>query len=831
MIEQPQIEELYNLEVFFCKVQPEMLIERSGINSDIVSYNNISMQDYLSCFDALQFNLTRDEISERYKHVMDIITGNTGVFGLLRDSGETMLRLVAGVPTCRIEDVICWSQVGQAVGQDQIVMAWLASRDVKDGKNRVQNNPFMWPAILRSDDVCLNKIIDKGLYENHFHLNGSTQNFALTWCVLMNHPSIINSLLNDKVINEIRLERRVPIHGFMNLDQNKLLLHASMIRALLFSYIIGKYQSEEVIKCWKSFAILSTANKVSSLVESLRWTYGEVFRQNTNEWKCLDYAVSRHLYKPDLKNGIRLLGGERAFLYSCFFQSFDGQFGEELNDLLYLYLLIKVQFRRLFIQVNKMKGFGNFSDYQDRKDIIYDRMKEYKSEALRMAIIAPITDNHVEGLEARIMTKYSASVIRDNIVNKDLDIKRHAKYDFKERDFSNNYFYVLHFPKHKIIASSKGNNDIRVRNNSTRKHAELAARSIVFLSDRDYSTFSRIKGIDACSHEIGCRPETFSTEYRYLRAKTTLGFTYHVGEDYLGLCDGLRAIDEAIRFLELQRGDRIGHALALGIDPNNYYKQKRYVIYMPAQDLLDNCIWLLERSVELGVSISADNREKMKNKAYDMLSAILNDNKNISLRDYYDSWKLRGDHPSLYITGEYVSEKRNYISYNRYKEAVENGLDRIRRNYTVTNLYFQYHYNTDAIRKGSAVQCVKVEKWLIDAMSEMQQAMIRHVSRLGISIECNPTSNKLIGPFDKYSEHPMMRFNSSGLNNACTGNDLMVTINTDDLGIFDTSLENEYAVMLRGIMEWMDSHGYEEKNRAYDYLDSVRQMGEKIRFC
>ena len=59
----------------------------------------------------------------------------------------------------------------------------------------------------------------------------------------------------------------------------------------------------------------------------------------------------------------------------------------------------------------------------------------------------------------------------------------------------------------------------------------------------------------------------------------------------------------------------------------------------------------------------------------------------------------------------------------------------------------------------------------------------------------------------------------------------MVTINTDDLGIFDTSLENEYAVMLRGIMEWMDSHGYEEKNRAYDYLDSVRQMGEKIRFC
>lgn len=80
----------------------------------------------------------------------------------------------------------------------------------------------------------------------------------------------------------------------------------------------------------------------------------------------------------------------------------------------------------------------------------------------------------------------------------------------------------------------------------------------------------RVYGIDACSNEIGCRPETFATEFRYLRHvselrykipwyRTTvehyeeLGLTYHAGEDFLDITDGIRAIDEAINFLELQK--------------------------------------------------------------------------------------------------------------------------------------------------------------------------------------------------------------------------------------------------------------------------------------
>lgn len=88
--------------------------------------------------------------------------------------------------------------------------------------------------------------------------------------------------------------------------------------------------------------------------------------------------------------------------------------------------------------------------------------------------------------------------------------------------------------------------------------------------------------------EIGCRPEVFGWVFRVLKNTTEaevnplygerlpqLKITYHVGEDFLDVADGLRAIDEAIRFLQLDYGDRLGHALALGVDVRKWYTVKK----------------------------------------------------------------------------------------------------------------------------------------------------------------------------------------------------------------------------------------------------------------
>lgn len=116
-------------------------------------------------------------------------------------------------------------------------------------------------------------------------------------------------------------------------------------------------------------------------------------------------------------------------------------------------------------------------------------------------------------------------------------------------------------------------------------------------------------GIDAANSEIFARPEVFAQAFRYLRESTCevcgadvlsdLGMTYHVGEDYLDVVDGLRAVDELIHYMQFRNGDRLGHAMVLGIDANAYYSRAHYNIILPKQVLLDNIVWLYYKGKNL----------------------------------------------------------------------------------------------------------------------------------------------------------------------------------------------------------------------------------------
>lgn len=63
----------------------------------------------------------------------------------------------------------------------------------------------------------------------------------------------------------------------------------------------------------------------------------------------------------------------------------------------------------------------------------------------------------------------------------------------------------------------------------------------------------------------------------------------------MDIVDGLRAIDEAIHFLDLRCGDRLGHALALGVDVDKWYEGKSNRILISKQEYLDNIVWLYSK--------------------------------------------------------------------------------------------------------------------------------------------------------------------------------------------------------------------------------------------
>ena len=165
-----------------------------------------------------------------------------------------------------------------------------------------------------------------------------------------------------------------------------------------------------------------------------------------------------------------------------------------------------------------------------------------------------------------------------------------------------------------------------------------------------------------------------------------------------------------------------------------------------------------------------------------------------SIHEYYQSWKLRGDNPQCYRLEE--------------KE-------------------FNAAFNKKVREKGNEVTEFKVTKEYIKLVRIMQDKMIAELACKGIGIETNPSSNYLIGTIKKYEEHPILRFNSRKLKATNTGENLCVSINTDDQGVFDTLLENEYALMTLALKKATDDdmNALYDIEDIYEWSDYVRRMG------
>lgn len=121
-------------------------------------------------------------------------------------------------------------------------------------------------------------------------------------------------------------------------------------------------------------------------------------------------------------------------------------------------------------------------------------------------------------------------------------------------------------------------------------------------------------------------------------------------------------------------------------------------------------------------------------------------------------------------------------------------------------------------------------------MAELQNALQKRIATCGIAIETNPSSNFLIGTFRKYEKHPIIRFYNKGLvhdpKKLAECSQIPVSVNTDDQGVFNTSLENEYALLACAIESLTDSQGKPLYNKydIYDWLDRIRRMGNEQSF-
>lgn len=115
-------------------------------------------------------------------------------------------------------------------------------------------------------------------------------------------------------------------------------------------------------------------------------------------------------------------------------------------------------------------------------------------------------------------------------------------------------------------------------------------------------------------------------------------------------------------------------------------------------------------------------------------------------------------------------------------------------------------------------------------LENIQEQLLEKIERKHIAIECNPSSNYKIGEFETYEEHPILKFFNYGLSTPYPHHDIAVSINTDDQGIFATSLEREYSLMSLAI-ERSQTEDFKNSPRAIvEWLNRVREMSMEQRF-
>lgn len=764
----------------------------------------------------------------------------------------SMLRLQNNQPVCRYRYLSEWHKAGMTFGEDIAITAYLASLDLRKGKIR---DSFDWPTCLPHDSNDLQVMMKKKMVDLHAHLYATTENFDLNWICLMNHVKSRAKILRQFDAKHLAPTLEMAYHGNQRRLEIKVLI-ASAIRLFLISqhhddHIMPYDRLLEImhVRSEVEYYLLTTA--LQNKIDLMANLYGRN-QQGPYDHHAFrpDYAIERRVNET----AVTPLVGERKLLYDTFKHVYQDCDQNREGELFYLYLLIKNEVRREMTHQGQMKGFGNFAKFNTRKYALIDT-PYYEQLAERMAA-APFFENHSQKRYLELRVKPETG--REQNVRYIQSLERHIKgWRYKndtEKDWK--FDFVFHFIKREdesIVYNGVYDDllsSIQCRHDQLRKQLKKQACEIGGMKfgprvgrTGKFPYKSLLVGIDAASSELTCRPEVFAQTFRYLKNQSLqdydgqeydLGRTYHVGEVFYDVVDGLRAIDEVMKFLEFSNGDRLGHATVLGIDVKRYYERHNYGISCTKQDLLDNIVWLYVRVQKWIDGKTAfcgylhEEYSKLFREVYDWEGEIP------SIYDYYQSWLLRGDSPYNYRQTREDELLQSVDPWDWYSCSMMCDVAEARENKQAKLLYRLYHFNKQVKEKGHEVTLYKIheryrEQWA-ECVDEIREQLLCKVERKHISIECNPTSNIRIGEVKNYEEHPIVRFFNHGLKTPYPSHNVCVSINTDDKGVFVTSLEREYSMMALSLEKGIQGERQNSPREILDWLNHVRKMSQEQMF-
>lgn len=465
-------------------------------------------------------------------------------------------------PLIRHEHLFRWMEIVKFIDGDLLTIANIVNCD----KNKRQRDCFTWSLALKTDETLFD--IENTYIDLHVHQNVANDRFYIHWIDLMNRFAITSRKTEDVkqegdiMLDEwsVKVRQYAPLMLWKENYTDKSYMDwigvAAIIRFYLFRFLeegkaIAPKERRNIYNSMTDSDIAKLLlDECRKFTSSYRSTAFKEYVGKSNIDKAWDYSVQNKYVDEDTrKSPYCIFVGERRLIYKLLLKiEENNKDAKKMAPWFYLYLLIKNRIRMEHYLANDLVGLSNYNLTINNSDSQMVKAMQLLSEQLQ--------DNN--------------SIIEVRMKDKECD-------DFlKERERPKWIKAILLISKSFRIEESKS----------------IVAKYINHLQT------GKIAGVDFAGSDTEKRPREFKNIVTYLRENGVRNLTYHIGENFYDLVDGLRAIDEIITDLNWQKPNRLAHLLALFTNAEKYYERKHYTVTMPRKMLLDNLEWIRKNAPE-----------------------------------------------------------------------------------------------------------------------------------------------------------------------------------------------------------------------------------------
>ena len=722
---------------------------------------------------------------------------------------QSVLSRLSGVPIQSA--AYAWPQTGSYL-PNPTPLDWLRAPNADVWARK--HSPILYPY----DPVVEDYLEREGLHETHLHLNGSTP-AEQCWLHALHQPELETE------------DFKVKWHENSQPGSKMRELGRSVNPALSPAELRRQLYAARALRAW----LVAAATGVLADDAELPADFADLEHSS---------LAAPDTEEPDLALGEGCsIEGERRWLYQLL-QRFDKHPSLILERMLHLYLLLQNLYYRLLVQSEEQYGFDQFQkfawtvlrwpleqDYLNRFRLMHGEARLSRTDCLEgrfapkdfpdknAALLHSILGGYWQYLDGSALEKNEPVRVPGSLS----ELLHKLDKKLRQGALSNRRRIRLTLVAH-FIKQQEKKGDTPYHFYSLRQSLDKQAHALITTLD-DYPGLRRwMRGIDAAGNELHAPPEVFASCFRLCRQAGLTRRSFHAGEDFPHLLSGMRTMFDVLELLDLCEGDRIGHGTAMGINPALWIRRMPGNITLPKGDWLLDLLaaWRLLRRA--GATAEAYRVER---DLAELASQLFG--RDITCPALERAMRFRDLNLTYLQQAQYETKldwSPGITPLNDLQRAEANRVAEAVRNHGADLVLLWEWLSDEKVRKRSW-ELIEVSTSYLDDRTclRMQQELMREVAKRRVLIETLPSSNVRISQYQDFGEHHSLRW--MGVPGFKQEGDpaIMVTLGSDDPGIFAGDLRGEFYQLYAVLRE----NGFNDRE-ALGFLVPINERGREYRF-